>query len=83
MRYPVKPVAINPFLCVAVEMFKYEPDPPFLGEEAWLVLAQGYPPIIIRYPVKSFVEAELEKIRERCCGEQVMKVKDKVGLSYE
>ena len=89
MRYPVRPEPINPFLCVPAEVFRFEPDPPFLGEEAWLVLAEGYPAIIVRYPVKAvkgFAESELDAIRARCCGEQVItteSLKVRVGLSYE
>jgi hypothetical protein len=32
--------------------YAYEPDPPFEGEAAYAVLAQGYPVIVIKYPVK-------------------------------
>jgi hypothetical protein len=31
-------------------VFRYEPDPPFAEDEAFLVMAPGYTPIIVRYP---------------------------------
>jgi hypothetical protein len=50
LSYPEKPNNINPFPNLYAAVFRYEPDPPFAEDEAFLVLAPGYTPIIVRYP---------------------------------